>query len=172
MSTIYALYSTGDAAQRAVDALRKSSSEFRFDAGKIVVVSQEPIESWEFAERHTGVSMFALALMGGLIGAVAGYLLTSLTQRSYPLPTGGMPLVPPWTDGIIVYEMTMLGAILCTLVTLLVSTHLPTFRRAVTDPEIWNGKILVGVTDPPENSRRELETRLRAAGTTEIKTSP
>jgi hypothetical protein len=59
----------------------------------------------------------------------------------------------PWTNGIIVYEMTMLGAILTTLVTLLIGAGLPNFKGVITDPEIWMGKILVGVADPPESSQ-------------------
>lgn len=171
MSALYALYSTPDAAQRAVDALRVTNSELRLDRRQIVVVSQEPIEGCEFAEDHTKTPMFLLATLGGILGGLSGYFLTSLTQRAYPLPTGGMPLVPPWTDGIIVYEMTMLGAILFTLATLLVSTHLPTFKKPLSAPEVWEGKILVGVTDPPENSRREIESRMRQAGALDVRTS-
>ena len=172
MSAIYALYTTTAAAQRAVNALRASSSGLHFDAEQIVVVSQEPLEECEFAEDRHKTPMFLLAVIGALLGAVTAYFLTSLTQRSYPLPTGGMPLVPPWTDGIIVYEMTMLGAIIFTLATLLVTAHLPTFKKPLTDPEIWSGKILVGVTDPPENSRRQLEARLTQAGALAVKLTP
>ena len=52
------------------------------------------------------------------------------------LPTGGMPITPPWTNGIIVYEMTMLGAILTTIVMLLIGAGLPNFKGVITDPEI------------------------------------
>ena len=58
-----------------------------------------------------------------------------------------MPLAPVWTNGIIVYEMTMLGAILTTLVTLLIGAGLPNIKTVITDPEISSGKILVGVVD-------------------------
>ena len=51
-----------------------------------------------------------------------------------------MSLTPAWTNGIIVYEMIMLGAILTTLVVLLVGAGLPNFKGVITDPEIWDGK--------------------------------
>ena len=172
MSALYALYPGPAEAQVAFDALRAASSELRFDPRQIVVVSQDPIEGYDLAEDHKKTPMFLLAFLGAFLGGTTGYLLTSLTQRAYPLPTGGMPLVPPWTNGIIVYEMTMLGAILFTLGTLLISTHLPTFRNPLSDPEVWSGKILVGVTDPPDNSRRELEARLRHAGALDVKSKP
>jgi Protein of unknown function (DUF3341) len=172
MKAVYALYPDPDSAQRAVDALRAASSDLGFDARTIVVLSSEPVEGYDFSDEHAKTHMFPLAVLGGLIGGLSGYGLTALTQRAYPLPTGGMPIVPPWTNGIIVYEFTMLGAILCTVITLLVTAGLPNFRTPLSDPEIWTGKILVGVTDPPANSRTELEKRLLQAGAPEIKQFP
>jgi purine-cytosine permease-like protein len=87
------------------------------------------------------------------------------------LPTGGMPVVTSWTNGIIIYELTMLGAIATTLITLLITAGLPHFGEQLSDPEIWHGKILVGVTNPPDRARLELETQLRQAGAAEVKTA-
>jgi hypothetical protein len=80
-----------------------------------------------------------------------------------------MPITPPWTNGIIIYELTMLGAILMTLIVLLRGARLPNFKGVITDPEIWTGKILVGVVDPPEDSPLELEKCLLQAGATQVK---
>ncbi len=164
MKAIYALYPDPESAQRAVDALRSASSELGFDARRIVVVSSEPLEGWAFADEHAKTPMFGLAALGGLLGGGFGYVLTSFTQRVYPLPTGGMPIVAPWTNGIIIYELMMLGAILFTLLTLLASARLPNLGTRLSDPEIWTGKILVGIVNPPQDSRIELEKRLRQAG--------
>ena len=82
-----------------------------------------------------------------------------------------MSLTPAWTNGIIVYEMIMLGAILTTLVVLLIGAGLPNFKGVITDPEIWNGKILVGVVNPPVNSQAEVEKRLLHAGASQVKQS-
>ena len=107
-------------------------------------------------------------MLGGAIGALSGYLLTTLTQKAYPIATGGMPITPPWTNGIIIYELTMLGAILMTLIVLLRGARLPNFKGVITDPEIWTGKILVGVVDPPKDPA-ELEICLLEAGAVQIK---
>ena len=53
-----------------------------------------------------------------------------------------MSLSPAWTNGIIIYEMIMLGAILTTLVVLLIGAGLPNFRGVIADPEVGNGKFL------------------------------
>ena len=170
MKALYALYADPDAAQRAVDSLRAISSEVKFDERQIIIASGEPHEGYEFTDSHVTVSgPYRYAVLGGIVGGTLGYLLTTLTQHSYPILTGGMPLSPTWTNGIIVYEMTMLGAILTTLVTLLIGGGLPNFKGVITDPEIWQGKILVGVVDPPDGSEPELERRLQQAGATQIK---
>jgi hypothetical protein len=67
--------------------------------------------------------------------------------------------------------MIMLGAILTTLVVLLIGAGLPNFKGVITDPEIGAGKILVGVVDPPQSSQAELERRLHLAGAVQVKQS-
>ena len=172
MNAIYALYSDPGSAQKAFDALRSAGPALGVDAGKIVVVTSEPFNSYEFAREHAKTHMFPLAALGGLLGGSFGYWLASFTQTSYPLTTGGMPIVTSWTNGIIIYELTMLGAILTTLITLLITARLPRFKPALSDPEIWTGKILVGVTDPPPGSRTELEAKLRQSGALAVKEFP
>jgi hypothetical protein len=82
-----------------------------------------------------------------------------------------MSLTPAWTNGIIVYEMIMLGAILTTLLVLLIGAGLPNFKGVIADPEVGKGKILVGVVDPPEGLEPELEKRLQEAGAWQVKKS-
>ena len=140
-------------------------------AQQIVIVSGEPHEGYEFTDSHDHLDSLPLGGARRGCGRHAGYLLTTLSQKSYPIVTGGMSLTPAWTNGIIIYEMIMLGAILTTLVVLLIGAGLPNFKGVITDPEIWTGKILVGVVDPPESSQPELERRLRQAGASQVKQS-
>ncbi len=169
MKAIYALYPDPDSAQRAVARLRTGGAELGIEARDICVVSSEPYEEYDLGWREQKTPMPWLAALGGLVGGTSGYLLASLTQRAYPLPTGNMPLVALWPTGVIVYELTMLGAILATFFTLLVGTRLPSLRTQLYDPEVSAGKILVGVTNPPEDFRVELEETLREAGASEVK---
>ncbi len=171
MKVLYALYADPETAQRAVDALHAACSDLRFDERQIVIVSGEPHEGFDFADSHVTNRPYGLAVLGAAIGGTCGYLLTTLTQRAYPIHTGGMPLTPPWTNGIIIYELTMLGAILTTLITLLLGARLPNFKGVIKDPEIWQGKILVGIADPLESSQPGLKKCLLEAGATEVKES-
>ena len=136
------------------------------------MISGEPHEGYEFTDEHATEHPYRWAVLGAVVGGTgwlfAHHALAEVLSHSSP---GGMSLTPAWTNGIIVYEMIMLGAILTTLVVLLIGAGLPNFKGVITDPEIWNGKILVGVVDPPENSQPELERRLHQAGASQVKQS-
>ncbi len=156
MKPLYGLYEDTEAAERALHALVEAG----VDARQIVVLSSEPLEgdAWSRSQR---TRMGWLAALGGLLGGFSGYLLTALTQLAYPIVTGAMPVVTRWTNGIIIYEMTMLGVILGTLLTLLISARLPNWKAQLYDPAIAEGRILVGLADCPEDTRAELERTLQ-----------
>jgi ActD protein len=169
MKALYGLYTDAAGAQRAADSLRAASAELKFNARQIVIVSGEPHEGYEFTDSHATSTPYRWAVLGAAVGGTTGYLLTTLSQKSYPIHTGGMSITPGWTNGIIIYEMIMLGAILTTLVVLLVGAGLPNFKGVIADPEIGKGKILVGIVDPPEGAQAELERRLQQAGAWQVK---
>ncbi|HXA56077.1 MAG TPA: quinol:electron acceptor oxidoreductase subunit ActD [Candidatus Acidoferrum sp.] len=165
--TIYGLFPGPAAAERGMNALR--------DAGvareKIVVMSDEPFEEYEFTRTERNVTMYRLAACGGIVGGTLGFLLARYMQVAYrfPLITGGMPLVSPFPTGIVTYELTMLSAIVTTVITLLVTTSLPNWKPKVYDEEVSHGLVLIGVVDPPEGARADLESRLQRAGAAKIK---
>ena len=162
---LYALYSDPESAQRAVAALRKAN----ISESQIRVVSNEPFDEHDFGSHGAKSAMPWLAVLGGVLGGLSGYSLAVLTQRAYPLPTGGMPIVTAWTNGIITYELTMLGAIAITLLTLLMSARLPNWNRQLYDPAVSDGKILVGVVNPAPESRVKVQKGLQEAGNGEVR---
>ena len=154
VKAVYALFADPDSAQRAVENLREAGVADR----EITVISSEPFEDYEFSHRDRATWIYWIAGVGGAFGLIFGYWLTSVTQRSWPLPTGGMPIVALWPNLVVIFELTMLFAIVATVVTLLVTAKLPRRRPALYDPEVSNGQILVGL----ENPRVPLETLDRA----------
>ena len=164
---IYGLFPDPESAERGMNALNRAGISPR----RIVVMSSEPFDGYSFTEMDERTPMPWLAPMGGLVGGILGFLLARLTQEAYPYPliTGGMPLLAAWPTGIITYECTMLGAVLATVATLLISTRLPNWKPKLYDPEVSNGRILIGVLDPTDASRAEIENRLRGAGAVKIK---
>ena len=87
--------------------------------------------------------------------------LSWLTEMSWPIDVGGLPIFAWWPNLIITFELTMLGAILATVITLVVAARLGR-GSALYDAEVSDGKILVGVTNPPESSLADLESALTA----------
>jgi len=160
VSAVYALYSTPDAAQRAVNGLRAAG----IGDDRITILSSEPIEEHEFAHRDKATWMGWIAAAGGVTGLAFAAWLTRMTELAWPLPTGNMPIVTWWPNLIIMFEMTMLFAILAAVITLLVTARLPGRRPALYDPDVMNGKILVGVENPRDAALVE-----RALGAGEIR---
>jgi hypothetical protein len=159
MTGLYALYPNPDAALRAVDGLRAAGIHDR----DITIVSAEPIEQHPLGERERATWMFWIASGGGVVGLALATWLTRMTQSAWPLPTGNMPIVSWWTNLIIMFELTMLGGIVATVITLLVTARLPSWRARLYDAEVADGKILVGVENPPANVLAEIERALITA---------
>jgi hypothetical protein len=156
---VYALFAGPDAAQHAVDGLRARG--VANDA--IVVMSSEPFEQHEFGQRDAATWMHWIAAAGGVLGLSAATTLLVVTQQAWPIVTSGMPIVAWWPNLIIMFELTMLGAILATVATLVVSGLASRRARApFYDPEVSDGYILVGVADPAD--RAVLADVLAAAG--------
>ena len=166
MKALYALYTDPDAVQRAVDGLRSAGVAER----EIVVMSSEPFEEYEFSHRDSATWLHWIAGLGGVLGLTAGYWLTRTTQMLWPLKTSGMPIVSPWPNLIVIFEMTMLGAILATVVTLLITAKLPSRLPHLYDPEVTNGYILVGVQQPSADLAPRMTAALESAGHGRIKT--
>jgi hypothetical protein len=166
-TAIYGLFPDPASADRAVHALQAAG----VSRSKIVVMSSEPFGEYSFSQGEHPTVMPWLAVLGGVIGGASGFLLAAYTQKAYPLITGGMPIIAPWPTGIVTYELTMLGAVIATAITLLATTRLPNWGEKLYDSEISNGKILIGVLDPSEDAEAGLGDRLRGAGAEQVKVS-
>ena len=164
MTAVYALYSDPGAAQRAVNGLR--------DAGvadaDITVMSGEPFEEQPFAQRDKATWLWYIACAGGAAGRTFSTWLTRMTELAWPLQTGNMPIVAWWPNLIVIFELTMLGAILATVITLFITAKLPSRTPAFYDPAGTDGKILVGVQNPSEANLPALERALMAGGAAEL----
>ena len=166
MTAVYALYSTGDAAQRAVNSLRSAG----YGDHEITVISGAPMEEYEFS--HIGRHSFQwyIAAGGGLIGLLLSSLFITYAEKDWPLNVGNMPTVAWYPNLIVVFEMTMLGAILATVLTLIIVGGLGRKMPALYDPEVTNGKILVGIADPGDAKRADIERALLTGTGAQLKT--
>jgi hypothetical protein len=166
MTAIYGLYETPDQAQRAYGELKRAGVADR----DITVISSEPFEDFEFSDRDKSLTLWRLAVLGGIVGCAFALLLTTGTERAWPLVTGGMPIVAWWPNLVIIFELTMLGAILTTVVSMVVSAGLPTVKAALYDPAVSDGKILVGVPADAGGRSDAIRQALDAARPIVVKT--
>ena len=146
--TVYALYSDPDSVQRAVDGLRRAGVA----EDEIAVMSSEPYEEYEFSHRDSATWLHWIAGAGGALGLTAAVALLVYAQTAWPIVTSGMPIVSWWPNLIIMFEMTMLGAILATVITLFVTAMVPRGLPRFYDPVVSDGFILVGVDDAKDES--------------------
>ncbi|HUR33606.1 MAG TPA: quinol:electron acceptor oxidoreductase subunit ActD [Vicinamibacterales bacterium] len=166
MKSVYALYTSGDAAQRAVNSLRSAG----YGDNDITVISAAPMEEFEFS--HIGRESFQwyIACGGALLGFLASTWLTTFGENAWPISVGNMPIVAWYPNLIVVFEMTMAGAIISTVITLVVTAGLARRMPKLYDPEVTAGKILVGIASPRDESGADVERALRAAPGGQLKT--
>lgn len=166
-SVTYGLFPDPESAERGMNVLRNAG----ISSDKIVVMSDDPFDEYSFSHVKKSVLMPWIATLGGVLGGISGFLLAQLCQEAYPINTGGMPMLAGWPTGIVTYELTMLGAVTATIITLLITTKLPSWKPRLYDAEVSNGKILIGVVDPSDNARADIEQKLRSAGADAVKST-
>ncbi len=82
---------------------------------------------------------------------------------------GGLPTFAWWPNLIIIFELTMLGAIIATVITLVVTAGLGRGGGRLYDPAVSDGKILVGVENPADAKVSDLEQALGAPPGAEVR---
>lgn len=105
------------------------------------------------------------------IGAAAGLGLTAYTFYRYPMVTAGKPIftIPPTI--IVTYEMSMLAAILATLVGAFLSIGLGRFRtKKIFDPKINEGWIALCASVESGAQEESVLRAMRDAGGTDVRT--
>jgi hypothetical protein len=148
------IFSQPEQLHRAVRELLEAG----IDRSRIDVVSDEPfLLNGEPAAGSSRSQIGIFSLAGAGIGALAGWSLVYFTSHAYPIATGGMPLVPAFTTGIIMYETAAVGAILFALGRFLREARLPG-RLYVPDDEtdLMGGALLCVEGEDSERVREIL----------------
>lgn len=166
MKGVYALYPDGASAQRAVDSLRAAGVADK----EITIISSAPMEDFEFSHIGGKNRLWYVASLGGLIGFVAITSMMVFMEKDWAVNTGGMPIVAWWPNLIIMFEMTMLGGILATVGTLLVTSGLLRRRPAFYDPAVSDGLIMVGVENASDKTASAAERALQISPEVRLKT--
>ena len=152
-----------DSVANAVDGLRRAGVSGR----DLKVLSDTPYPEGAFGEDREPHRLYVFPFVGALCGFSVALLLTVGTQIAYPMVTGGKPIIsiPPMIH--IMYEGTMLGAIMFTIMGIIFESRLPDFGEAPYDPRISEGYL--GLLVARAGERADAATRaLQDAGAVDI----
>ena len=162
--SVIGLFKGVDEAADALDAVRAGG----FERDEYEILTGTPYPEGAFGEDEPHHSLFRYPLIGAACGFIIGLVLTSGTQLAYPLVTGGKPIlsVPPMA--IIMYEGTMLGAIIFTVIGIIIESRLPRVFMGAYDTRVTEGYIGLTVTTDEERVGRAEEI-LRESGAEDVR---
>jgi hypothetical protein len=146
------LFNDPESAANAVSALKATGVR----GVDIKILTDTPYPEGAFGEDTERHRLYVFPFVGACCGFSVGLLLTIATQLAYPIVTGGKPIlsIPPMVH--VIYEGSMLGAILFTVMGILFESRLPEFKTAPYDPRISEGYIGVLVVDEGDRADRLL----------------
>ena len=161
---VLGIFRTADNAALATDRLKEAG----FSGGDYQVLTGIPYPEGAFGEEAPKHRLYAFPFFGAAVGFTIAILLTAGTQISYPLVTGGKPLlaIPPMA--IITYEGTMLGAIIMTIIGVIFESRLPRPVMGLYDTRITEGYIGIAL-DCPEERVHAADLVFRQSGAEDVK---
>lgn len=148
-TTLLALFEDIDPAAEAIDKLH----EMGVTDDRLNVISGIPITHKMLGRPHPWTNVSRLALGGAIIGFLIGLFLNFGTPNLYAVSVGGQPMTPIPPGLIIVFEMTMLFALLATFLGVFLDSFFPNYGPLEYVPEISDGKIGLFFKVPQEEQQ-------------------
>ena len=162
--SVLGLYTEEDSAADALDNLREAG----FEEDECEILTGVPYPEGTFGEAEPEHHLYRWPLIGAACGFTIALLITAGTELAYPLVTGGKPILSIPAMAIIMYEGTMLGAILFTVAGIIFESRLPRLFMGAYDTRITEGYIGITITSG-EDEMPKAEEILKKAGAVDIK---
>lgn len=162
--SVLGLFNDAETAADGVEAIQ----HLGFGPNDFEILTGAPYPEGAFGEEPAKHRLYYFPLVGAIVGLSLALLATVGTQLSWPLVTGGKPVlaIPPMV--IISYEGTMLGAILFTILGIVFESRLPRLGLGLYDSRINEGKIGLLVACRSDQIGSAIEA-MQDAGVYEIK---
>ena len=158
-TTLLALFDEIDNAADAIERLR----EMGVTDDRINVICGVPITHKMLGRPHPSTNVSRLAMGGAVAGFMFGLFLNFGTPNLYFVEVGGQYITPIPPGLIIVFEMTMLFALLSTFLGVFLDSYFPNYRPLEYVPQISDGKIGV-FFKVPEGEQKKFVDALGALG--------
>lgn len=136
-TTLLALFEDIDPAADAIEKLH----ELGVTDDRMEVISGVPISHKMLGRPHPWTNVSRLALVGAVGGFLFGLFLNFGTPLLYNVSVGGQFITPIPPGLIIVFEMTMLFALLATFLGVFLESYFPNYRPLQYVPQVSDGKI-------------------------------
>ena len=136
-TTLLALFEDLDPAANAIEKLQ----EMGVTDENINVISGVPIAHKILGRPHPHTNVSRLSLGGAIAGFAFGFFLNYITPYMYNVPVGGQYITPIPPGMILLFEMTMLFALLATFLGVFLDSYFPNYRPMEYVGEISDGKI-------------------------------
>lgn len=165
---VKAVYAHFDAFLTGIDRL-KHGGYSGFDVA--APLPRHEIEELVYEGQPSPVRWWTLS--GALTGITTGFLLQALTHSAWPMVNpGGKPVVSLPAFAIVMFECTILGGSLFTLLGMIVHTGLPSFwlDEAIQDPRFTDDKFGIVFTHAASADVDALVALLRGSGAIEVTT--
>ena len=163
-TTLLALFEDLDPAANAIEKLH----ELGVTDEKINVISGVPVAHKILGRPHPHTNVSRLSLGGAIAGFAFGFFLNYITPYMYTVPVGGQYITPIPPGMILLFEMTMLFALLATFLGVFLDSYFPNYRPMEYVGEISDGKIGV-FFKVPEGDQKKFTDALGALGAESIK---
>jgi len=149
-TTLLALFEDIDPAADAIDKLH----EMGVTDDRLNVISGIPIAHKMLGRPHPWTNVSKLALGGAVAGFFIGLFLNFGTPYLYNVPVGGQYFTPIPPGLIIIFEMTMLFALLSTFLGVFLDSFFPNYGPLEYVPKISDGKIGLFFKIPQDEQKK------------------
>ena len=163
-TTLLAVFSDIDPTADAIEKLH----EMGVTDENINIISGVPIMHKMLGRPHPSTNVSRLALGGAIAGFAFGLFLNFGTPNLYAVHVGGQYITPIPPGLIILFEMTMLFALLSSFLGVFLDSYFPNYRPLEYVAEVSDGKIAI-FFKCDEKDQKKFTDALKKLGAESIK---
>jgi len=164
--TLLAVFSDIDPAADAIEKLH----EIGIQDENINVISGVPFTHKMLGRPHPWTNVSRLSMGGAIAGLIVGLFLNFGTPNLYTVLVGGQYVTPIPPGLIVVFEMTMLFALLATFLGVFLDSYFPNYRPMEYVAEVSDGKIAV-FFKCSDDDQKKITDAMEKLGAESIKTA-